>query len=89
MLHGSAAAYDDIPVCASILIKFAEASVQNPLDNIYKLGKIATRASKEDNLAWVMQLMYDVWSSGAFHNDPLAYRNFTPAGKSLVDLLVF
>jgi hypothetical protein len=43
--------------------------VQHPLDNIYKLSKIATRASKEDNLVWVMQLMYDMWSSGAFQDD--------------------
>ena len=41
-----------LPPRASIVIKFAEAEVQNLLDNIYKLSKIATRTSKEDNLVW-------------------------------------
>ncbi len=38
--------------CAIIVMKFAEAGVQNPLGNSYKLSNIATRASKEDNLVW-------------------------------------
>ena len=39
-----------LPACAGIVMKFAEAGVQNRLDSIYKLGKIATHASKEGNL---------------------------------------
>ena len=62
--------------------------MHKPLGSTYKLNKIATRASKEDNLVWGMQFMYDVWSSGALHNDQFAFRNLTPMGKSLVDLLV-
>ena len=77
-----------LPACASIVMKLAEANVQNPLGRIYKLSKIATRASKADNLVCVMQLMYDVWSNGALHNDQFAFQNLTPMGKSLVDLLV-
>ena len=39
---------------------------------------------------WVMQLMYDMWSSGALHNDQFAVRNLGSLwGKRLVDLLVF
>ena len=79
-----------LPQCERIVMNFAEAGLQNPLDSIYKLSKIATRASTEDNLVWVMQLMYDMWSSGALHNDQFAVRNLgSPGGKSLVDLLVF
>ena len=37
---------------------------------------------------WVMQLMHDVWSRRALHNDQFAFRNLAPVGKSLVDLLV-
>ena len=77
-----------LPACASIVMKFAEAIVHNPLGDIYKLSKIATRAIKEDNLVWVMQLMYEISFSEALHNDPFAFRNLTPVGKRLVDLLV-
>ena len=61
----------------------------NPLGRIYKLSKIATRASTEDNLVRATPLMDDVWSSGAPRNDQFAIRNLTPVRKSLVDLLVF
>ena len=77
-----------LPACASIVMICAEAGALNSSDSIYSLSNVAMLAHKEDTFVWVMQLMYDNVAQRGIHNDQFAFRNRTPVGKSLVDLLV-
>jgi hypothetical protein len=44
-----------LPQRERLAMHFAEAGLHIPLDSIFKLSKIATRARTEGNLVWVMQ----------------------------------
>ena len=78
------------PACERVVLKLAEAGSSNPLDSIYKLHKIVVRcAGSVDDMAWSLELMYDLWHSGALAGDQFAIRLLQTAGKSLTDLMLF
>ena len=78
------------PACERVVLKLAEAGVSNPLDSIYKLHKIVIRCGGSvDGMAWSLELMHDLWDSGALAGDQFAIRHLQTAGKSLTDLMLF
>ena len=78
------------PACERVVLKLAEAGLSNPLDSIYKLHKIVVRCGGSvDGMAWCLELMYDLWHSGALVGDQFSIRLLATAGKSLVDLMLF
>ncbi len=83
-----------IPKCSKIVLDLEEQGVKNPLDSIYKLHKIVTRAGTADKIEWAFELMVDLWRSGAIHSDQLGVRHMDGKGqgangKGIVDLLCF
>ena len=42
-----------------------------------------------DGMAWSLELMHDLWDSGALAGDQFAIRHLQTAGKSLTDLMLF
>ena len=82
------------PACERVVLKLAEAGLSNPLDSIYKLHKIVVRCGGSvDGMAWCLELMYDLWQSGALAGDQFSVRLLASTGKagktSLVDLMLF
>ena len=84
-----------LPVCAKLVLGLEDEGTQNPLDSIYKLHRIVTRAATPERIEWSLALMVDFWRSGAITTDQLSLRHIDGRGlkgsdgKGLVDLLCF
>lgn len=80
--------------CAAIVLELEDLGTANPLDSIYKLAKICTKASTADMIEWSLELMIDLWRSGALKSDQMAVRQLDgkqkgSCGKGLIDILTY
>ncbi len=83
-----------IPRCTILLSELEEEGCANPLDSIYKLHKIVTRAQSADKIEWTLELMIDMWRSGGYKSDQYSVRHLdgkgtAAAGKGIVELMGF
>ena len=83
-----------IPACAKMVMELEELGASNPMDSIYKLHKVVTRAGSPERIEWAFELMLDLWKSGALKSDQLSIRHLDVRGlgangKGIIDLLCF
>ena len=84
-----------LPRCAKLVLSLEDYGAGNPLDSIYKLHRIITRASTPEKIEWSLELMVDLWTAGALNTDQLSLRHLDGRGlkgadgKGLVDMLCF
>lgn len=83
-----------LPRCANMVMALCDEGLANPLDSVYKLNKIVSKASTPDKIEWSLELLIDLWRSGALKSDQLGFRHLAgnitgSGGKGIVDLMVF
>jgi len=82
------------PRCSELIMSMEELGAQSPLDSIYKLQKIVSRAQSPTKIEWCLELMIDFWRSGALASDQLSIRHIDgkakgAGGKGVIDILMF
>ena len=82
------------PKCHKLVLKLCEEGLGNPLDSVYKLQKIVSKAPNPEMIEWSLELICDQWFSGALKSDQLGIRHLQgnivgSGGKGIIDLMVF
>ena len=82
------------PKCHKLVLNLCEEGLGNPLDSVYKLHKIVSKANSPDMIEWSLELICDQWRSGALKADQLGMRHLRgdiagSGGKGIIDLMVF